>query len=93
MDFVPRLVAGRFKIQPKPKNVAVHFSFGQKTRWDWMIDKPVMVLAYSFALARIHRIADARAEFERVVESKFYGDDLLPELRGLFEAEVQSSKA
>ena len=39
IDFVPRLVAGKLKIQPKPKNVAVHYSFGEKTRWEWMIEK------------------------------------------------------
>ena len=39
LDFVPRIVAGRLKIQPKPKNVAVHFSFEDKKSWDWMIDK------------------------------------------------------
>lgn len=143
VDFVPRLVGGKFKIQPRAKNAAVHYSFGERTRWDWMIDKnrencrqkvekiagesvteitawfqqfksipdvvavidqekarsrssdfycyPVMVLAYSFALARIHRIAEARAEFEHVCGSNYYQSDLLPELRGLFEQEIQRS--
>src|SRR5262245_17597645 len=39
IDFVPRLVAGKLKLQPNPKNAAVHYSFGAQTRWDWMIDK------------------------------------------------------
>jgi hypothetical protein len=41
IDFVPRLIAGRLKIQPKLKNVAVHLSFGDRdgVRWGWDIDK------------------------------------------------------
>jgi hypothetical protein len=145
VDFVPRLVAGRFKIQPKPKNVAVHYSFEMKMRRDWVIDKsrenfhekvnriagesitkitawfqrfkslddivaaidhekrqsrdcdfycyPVMVLAYSFLLARVHRIGDARSEFECVLKSKFYSADILPDLQDLFELEIRSSKS
>jgi|GEM_PF-6531209 len=142
LDFVPRLVAGKLKIRPKSKNVAVHYSFEHKGLWSWSIDKnrenfrekvdkiagesvpeitewfqrfkslndivaaidlnksrskergfycyPLTVLAYSFALARVHRIDDAKAEFERVCQSKYW-EDVLPELQKLFEAEVRSA--
>ena len=45
----------------------------------------------SFALARIHRTADARDEFEQVLNWKFHDAGLLPELRDLFEAAIQRS--
>ncbi|HEY5910528.1 MAG TPA: hypothetical protein VJA21_07970 [Verrucomicrobiae bacterium] len=146
LDFVPRLVAGEFKMRPKPKHAAVHFSFetGKKTRWDWMIDKsretfgekveriaaqsvteitgwfqrfnsvidivaaideakrtarpvdfycyPDLVLAYTFALARVRRIPDAKSEFEHVLKSKFYDVDLLPQLESFFEAEIKTAE-
>jgi hypothetical protein len=143
LDFVPRLVSGKLKIQAKPKNVVVHYSFGNETRWNWMIDKkrenfrekvekiagesvteitawfqrfkslddvvaaldreksesrPIdfycfaaIAMAYAFALARIRRTDDARFEFEQAVASNFWDDDLRPEFRRLFEAEIQRS--
>ena len=53
---------------------------------------PVMVLAYSFALARMRRNSDARNEFKHVLESKFYEGDVLPGLQELFESEIRGSK-
>jgi hypothetical protein len=143
VDFVPRFVAGKFKLQPKPKHAAVHYSFGQKIHWEWSIDKSrensrekveriagesvteitawfqrfkslkdvvasidqekrqskgsgfhcyyMMVLAYSFTLARVGRIADARSEFQHVFQSKTWDADGMAQLQELFEAEINRS--
>jgi hypothetical protein len=40
VDFVPKLIAGEFKILTKAKNATVHLSFGEdRIRWNWMIHK------------------------------------------------------
>ncbi len=39
IDFVPRIVSGKVRLQPKPKNVAVHHSFGRNIHPDWLIYK------------------------------------------------------
>jgi hypothetical protein len=50
-------------------------------------------MAYAFALARIRRTDDARSEFEKAIASDYWNNDLRPELRQLFEAEIQRSHA
>ena len=51
----------------------------------------MMVLAYSFTLARVGRIADARSEFQHVLQSKTWDLDDMAQLQELFEAEINRS--
>jgi hypothetical protein len=53
---------------------------------------PDMVLAYSFALARIGKSDEAGAEFERLLQSKLYHDETVPKLRQLLEAEIEGGR-
>lgn len=53
---------------------------------------PVEVLAYAFALARVQRIADARAEFRQALDSSYFDPELNPGLQQFFDAEIDASK-
>jgi hypothetical protein len=51
-----------------------------------------MVLAYAFALARVRRTDEARAEFRHVLDSSYWDREQHPGLQQLFEAEINSRR-
>jgi hypothetical protein len=54
---------------------------------------PVMVLAYAFTLARVHRTDAARAEFRQALDSSYFDLELNPGLQHFFDAEINSRKS
>ncbi len=52
---------------------------------------PLTVLAYSFALGRLRRTAEARREFENALESSYFDSSDIRQLREMFEAEIGGS--
>lgn len=53
---------------------------------------PVMVLAYAFALARVHQTDEAHAEFRQVLASSYWDRELHPGLQQFFDAELNRSR-